>query len=141
MAIIPNALWLGVVVPVKDPSIDQIGLFKNYSCSIGLFAKWLLGIFIMFQCSERNFGRLLIISSLTYNAEYWVWNANAILRILSRNATFVILHTSSDLSLTDLYIYNFLSRDPNSIIHFSSCLYRLENRVRPHEPVLTHYFT
>ena len=33
------------------------------------------------------FGRHFIISLLSYNAEYWIWNANAILKILTCSAT------------------------------------------------------
>ena len=47
-------------------------------------------------CSGGNFGWHFIISSLSYNAEFWVGNADAILRILTHNT---ILHFPSDLCL------------------------------------------
>ena len=70
-------------------------------------------------CSKSDFGQHFIISSLLYNAKYWVWNANAILRIptcnaISDNANLhngildhATLHTLSDICLTDFYICYF----------------------------------
>ena len=37
--------------------------------------------------SKGNFSWHFIIFSLLYSAEYWVWNANTILKILTRNTT------------------------------------------------------
>ena len=41
ISIPPSLLWPSVVVPIRILSIDQIDLFNNYSCFIGLFGKLL----------------------------------------------------------------------------------------------------
>ena len=39
LPLLPGWLWLGLVVPVKIPCMDQIDLFKKYLYLIGLYAK------------------------------------------------------------------------------------------------------
>ena len=39
ISLLPDPLWLRVVVPVRVSFIVQIDLFKNYSYSIGLYKK------------------------------------------------------------------------------------------------------
>ena len=39
LSLLPGSLWLGVVVPVRIPCMDQIDLLKNYSYLIELCAK------------------------------------------------------------------------------------------------------
>ena len=75
--------------------------WRNVDCYLlRCFHSWIT--FIMLEMISRlhfyndpwgggNFGRYFIFSSLSYNAEYWVWNGNATLRILTQNT---ILHTS-----------------------------------------------
>ena len=51
---------------------------------------WWWWFFYNVPCSRGDFGRQFIISSLLYNVEYWVWNTNTILRILTCNATLTV---------------------------------------------------
>ena len=55
------------------------------------------------SCARGNFSQHFIISSLSYNVEYCVWNVNAILRILTHNPT------SRNVTLTDSYIFTISS--------------------------------
>ena len=75
-----------------------------------------------------NFGRHFIISSLSYNVEHWVLNANA---ILTRNITFQIyfVHTSPWASVWLIYIST-TSGHVTPVAHFNSCVSWLEIRVQ-----------
>ena len=69
--------------------------------------------FIMFV-QRGKFGRHFIISSFSYNAEYWVWNAHT---IMTCNATF---HIPSDVNLIGWYLLLYLVTWPQYHNQFNS---------------------